>query len=1265
MPPLGLAHRARCPESTDCLFSACATGDSKPLGQMLRRLTLSRDLPALAGAFGGIMMQASHVPAWPSPHLQLRSHLNLRIVLAAILIAASTLFNIPASAQVESGVLAGTVTDETGAVIPNAGVTVMNLANNAKRTTQSSNTGAYTVVGLEPGTYQVSITSGQFKPYAAKIEVTVGSHVTLDAKLSINANVTEVQVVAEGGNTVNTQSQELSQVVDTQQLAQLPSLTRNPYDFVALSGNVSSGDNTTNSMNSGQNLTSRGVGFAINGQRQAGTEILLDGVENVSIFGLAVGEDVPVDSVQEYSVITNNFSAEYGRASGGVVNLTTKTGTNGYHGTAWEFNRLAAYTANTFANSAANAFAGSTVAPKGGYTRNQFGYFAGGPLLRDRLFFSQSTEWTRVRSNSSQTQEVFDPSFLAMLPANTQSYFASFGQGAVKPSGKVTTAGDLNSAGYTVGPINGVTPVAATTPVWDTVNFTAPFDAGGGLPQNAYALVGRLDYSMSDRTQMYFRGGRENIDEFTGSTFYSAYPQYDVGTSFLNQSYLYSLTHTFTPSVVLAGKASYTRFNENSTFDAKQTYVPNLMFLTPSDPVTGVFIAMPGLENSNAPGAGGLPVGGPQNTIQVEPDLSWVKGRHSMRFGGTWTYIQLNYAYGAYVQAVEQLGAGTQDSLDDLLNVSGNTGGSQLISFQARLDPQGKLPCHVNPGFWTSNSAADAIASPDCTVTPPLGTPSFARSYRYNDWDIYAQDSFKVTPKLTFNYGLRYEHYGVQHNNKTNLDSNFYFGSGSDIYQQVRNGGVFIANKSPVGQFWAPRWGTIAPRVGFALDLGGNGITSLRGGYGISYERNFGNVTYNASFNPPASQVLNSVCQPSTHDCSVLVTNSGLGPLGSPGPPALLPPAELRMPDPNINVASTQFWSLALQRQIVPRTIAEVSYSGAHGVHLYDLENVNLIGAGQVYLGDPLTFASSPGCASPCLNRPNNQYSNINMRGSMGSSAYNALNVRLQAMNVAKTGLDIIGNYTWSHALDDISSTFSDSLQGGSEFIGNLGYTNLLNPGLDWGSSDFDVRNRLSLSPIWATPWFKNQRNIEGQALGGWTLSGIYTIRSGIPFSVFDYNNDYNFYTVPRLTPATPITQYKVTSSPQNVGPNLYNALTVPVPSSFAPLNSTLGISDFGPYPVNMTRRNSFRGPGAYNFDLAVDKVFPLRGERMNLEFRAEGFDVFNHHNFYVNTTNLAYFGPTTTPMVVNELKGGLGSLATGGNHDERRFGQFGLKFNF
>ena len=211
--------------------------------------------------------------------------------------------------------------------------------------------------------------------------------------------------------------------------------------------------------------------------------------------------------------------------------------------------------------------------------------------------------------------------------------------------------------------------------------------------------------------------------------------------------------------------------------------------------------------------------------------------------------------------------------------------------------------------------------------------------------------------------------------------------------------------------------------------------------------------------------------------------------------------------------------------------------------------------------------------------------------------------------------------------------------------------------------------NRIVVSPIWETPWLKAEKGIAGRTAGGWTISGIFTARQGTPFSVFDYSNvELGGYTAPRLTPATPITQKKVASSPQAVGPNLFNGLTVPLPASFASLNPELGISDLGPFPANMSRRNTFTGPGAWNTDVAVSKRFAIT-ERFGLEFRAEGFDVFNHHNFYVNEENLLYSGslanPVTTPLSVSMLKGGLGSIALGGNHDERRFGQFALRVTF
>jgi hypothetical protein len=1188
-----------------------------------------------------------------------------------------------ALAQVESGQIAGTIMDQSGAVVTNAAVAVKNVDTNAVRNTVSSSTGSYQVPGLTPGHYLVTVTSANFKPYSAKVEVAVGAHVTLDAKLSVSSSVTQVQVVAEGGVEVNTQTQELSQVIDTQQLQQLPSLTRNPYDFVSLSGNVSSGDSTGNTAGGGgQNLTARGVGFALNGQRESGTEILLDGVENIAVFGEGIGENIPVDSVQEYSVITNNFSAEFGRASGGVVNVSTKAGTNKFHGSGWEFNRLSAYTANTYGNDAENwalAQQGLPQSPKGKYTRNQFGFQAGGPVFKDKLFIEETTEWLRVRSAAVENEEVFDPAFIALLPANTKAYFAKYGTGAAPSKGVAANWGQIVTSLYdgTAPLLNGTTTIPAATPVFDSVTFQAPFNAGGGVPENSYQIVGRVDYNPTDKTQMFFRMGRENVTQFVGSNSYSAYPQYDTGTAILNQSYLYSLSHTYSTNLFASLKTSFTRFNTANSFDTALTNTPNLMFVSPTDPYSGGLIQMPGLENSSEPGEGGLPFGGPQNTIQIDPDISWTKGKHSMRFGGVYTYIQMNVAYGAYAQAVEELGATAGDSMNDLINSTGNPNGSQLVAFDARVNAQGKLPCVANPSYWETNSLSDLNLTSGCEVQPPLQSASYARSYRYNDFAIYAQDSYRITPKLTLNYGLRWEHYGVQHNNKANLDSNFYFGSGQSIEERVRTGNVFIANQSPIHKFWKPSWGTLAPRVGFAYDVTGNGRTSVRGGFGISYERNFGNVTYNASFNPPASAVLSSVCQAEDATCNVAVTNNDLGPLGLAGPAAPLPPAEIRMPNPEIKTAQTQFWSLAVQHQFSPSTVAQVTYSGAHSIHLYDIENINLLGAGQVYLGDALIPNASGGpsagspdedcSSSPCFNRPNDQYSNINMRGSMGIGSYQSLMLGFQAQNIHNTGLDLVANYTWSHSLDDLSSTFGDSLQGGSGYIGSLGYTNLADPKLDWGSSDYDIRQRMTISPIWSLPFFKNGGSmIEKEAMGGWTISGIGTIRTGAPFSVFDYDNELNYYTVPRLTPSQPITNYKV-GKPEVIdpvnSPNQYNALTIPGPASFAPLNPVLGISDFGPYPAGMTHRNCFRGPGAWNMDVALDKKFPIT-KGINAEFRAEGFNVLNHHNYYVNSTTLAFFGPASN-IGVTEEKGGLGSLATGGNNDERRFGQFSLRIYF
>ena len=1155
--------------------------------------------------------------------------MRTRLILAlGLMLATLTSF-----AQVNYGVISGTVRDKAGAVVPDATVTAKNLDTSYERTVQTNAQGYYTIPALPLGQYEVTIASKDFTPHKDRAQVTVGGLATVDATLGVAAASTTVEVTAQSAAVeVNTQTQEQSQIVSEEQIAQLPSLTRNPYDFVALAGNVSGGDRSSQSGNpqtsgGGQNSTDRGVGFYLNGQRASGTEILLDGMENTNIFDTSVSLIVPQDAVQEFRVVTNNFDAQYGRASGGVVNVSTKSGTNQFHGSAWDYNRLSAYTANTYDNNANDI-------PRGTYTRNQFGFTFGGPAIKNKLFFFGSAEWLRVRSNASLLGYVPAPEFIAASPSNVQAYFSK--NGGALPFISTVTKADL-AGQYTAGGAFDNAISNPATPIFGLVNYFAPSDAGGDSPQNTYDLLVRADYTYSDRTQFTFRYGRESLALIPGSAFNSPYAQYNVGFTLVNDTYLGTATHNFTQNLLSNTRIGFSRDSRNNQYNTALHDTPTL-YLYNGASLFGQPITLPGFYD-NFTGTGGLPYGGPQNTVQIFEDLAWSKGTHTIRLGGQYDYIQMNKSYGAYAQAVEQLGTSFSTGLDALTN-------GLLTNFQAAVYPQGKLPCARD---FITNSL---VQTPECTVQLPVTQPSFSRSYRYNDWALYAQDSWRATARLTLNYGLRYEHYGVQHNGDPQLDSNLYWGPGSNIFEQLRTATIQLAPDSSIGGLWAPQWGTLAPRVGLAYDIFGDGTTSIRAGYGISYERNFGNVTFNMIQNPPNYATLQ------LHNVPVTVSN--FGPLGTGSGSVALPPVSPRQVSPNIRTAQTQFWGVGIQRQLWRNSILAIDYNGAHGVHLYDIKNINPLGGAQEYLGDPLVVNSA--CGGPCFARPNGQFTSVNNRGTDGYSHYNGVNVRFQTQSWGKTGLNIVANYTWSHSLDNLSSTFAES-SSSSGGVGNLGYMNPAFPQFDYGSSDFDVRNRFVFSAVWNDPWYTSGTGWKRQVLGGWTITPLFTARSGVPFTVSDSTNSLNAttgpYGIPRYTPTARYGTY--TNGGVPIGPNNFNILELPVANNFV---GDFGISDFGPYPANMTGRNQFTGPGAWNLDLSVSKAFQLT-ERFNLQFRAESFDLFNHHNMYVNgfVADAALF--PSAPVVIQGKKGGLGAAATNGNHDERRFLQFALKLSF
>src|SRR5581483_5486803 len=377
--------------------------------------------------------------------------------------------------QRETGTITGTVTDPSGAVVAGANVTAKSVATGAVRTVTSNNSGDYTISGLMPGQYDVTIEAPNFGKFTERASVTVGSTVEVSPKLKVAATGTSVEVSAAAEAVeVNTINQQLSEAVTAKEVAELPTLTRNPYDLAQTAGNVS---NTDPSL--------RGAGVSINGQRAASTDILLDGSENVDLFTAAVGQNVPLDSVQEFSIVTSDFTAEYGRAGGGIINVATKSGTNSFHGTAYEFNRVSALAANTYENTSARAFAQAqgtcdpnlpetdpnscrAIGKKGVFTRNQFGYSIGGPVIKNKLFFFQSTEWTRIRSSETLTRLVPSQALIAASDPATQGFFAGV-PSALRP-------------GATLGP--GIDALTMAQTFWSNCDPTDPSYAG---PQGCWS----------------------------------------------------------------------------------------------------------------------------------------------------------------------------------------------------------------------------------------------------------------------------------------------------------------------------------------------------------------------------------------------------------------------------------------------------------------------------------------------------------------------------------------------------------------------------------------------------------------------------------------------------------------------------------------------------------------------------------------------------------------------------------------------------------
>jgi hypothetical protein len=1120
-----------------------------------------------------------------------------------------------ALAQTQFGTIYGRVTDATGAVVPGAKVTLTNEETKVVRSATSSEDGTYTLPSVPAGQYSLTAEKDGFVKLAKKFTVNVADRLTEDFALKAGA-MTETVTVEANAEQINTTTGDVSRVVSSKEIETLPLLTRNPYALIGLAAGA-----TDTATGTGDN---RGQGFAVNGQRTGSLNYLLDGAENNESFVTGPAATIPNDAVQEFKVQTNNNSAEFGR-NAVVTNVITKSGTNGFHGSASEYYRGAATTANTVQNKVQGV-------DKPNYVRNDFTFSAGGPIIKDKTFFFGSLEGLRVRSNGNTFFWVPTQEFVNNASPNMAAYVTSVG---LPGHGNNCITADqfaaTNGSAPLVNPNTGLV-IPGATPLFCETSISGPTDAGGGSAQNTWNAVGKLDHRFTQNTQFSFRYAFTDQQFPTGAGSISPYTAFNTGASFRSANYAASLTHAFSNTLVNESHIAFSRTDPNNPLGQGDVNIPCIQFGNLTGTPDGNPIVFPGYLPA-ACSALALPSGGPQNTITAGTGFTLSKGKQTFKFGGYLSSLRDNHTFGAFANGNGQI-ADPQNLLNGLLDTN----------FSVAFDPRGKLPGELY----------------DPAVDGPLGPPQFTRHYRYNEFAFYGEDAVRLTNRLTVTLGLRWEYFGVLHSpdGERQLDANFFLDQvgtpsaqdpNKSVFEQIRDGRFTRTNN-----LYNQDWNNFSPRVGFAWDVFGDGGTSLRGGYGIYYDKNFGNALFNVIQNPPNYNVAAlSGITPTPVDVNQYVLLQNI--LGGG---AFLTGGSARMLDRNLQTAYSQQWNVSLEHDLFKKgVIVSATYVGTKGDKLYSLNNLNQ--RGSCILANPATFGLACDPAGGRTGRLNQTgVTSLNRRGNEGFSRYHGVtfDVKTRAIH----GLTLNSSYTYSQWKDNETSFFGDSA-----YDIDFGFRDPFNPALDYGDSTNDIRHKYVLSYNWEVPFGKSLKGAAKQILDGWSFSGVLQLQSGGAFSVFDQNSFDSQCSLSFTNLCLPILNGAVPNRTQtSVGNNTYVIydLTGVFTSQSAACGGDLACTAdlYLKHADRLSPRNLFRLPGFWNYDAALAKKFKI-GERYGLELRGEGLNLFNHSNLYVSAfSNDIASGNITGQFGVRPAT----NFATGLNADRRSL-QLGVKFTF
>jgi len=1151
------------------------------------------------------------------------------------------LFCVPLPAVAQTASISGTVTDATAAVVPQAKVTARNLATNASRDTVTDGSGTYRIPSLVPGIYDVLVERQGFKTVEyASVELTVGQVQDLSPKLVPSATPETITVHGEQVAPLDLDDAQVGNLVKSQQIENLPMILRDPYQLILLSPGVVQGNSILQ-------------GLSVNGSRERNNNFLLDGTDNndSDIPGLTLPQpgltSLNPDSVQEFRVITNNFLPEFGRNTGAVIDVVSKRGTNDFHTDVYWFGRFDALGARDYFNHETNT-AGQVV-PKDSYSRNTFGISAGGPLLHNKTFWFANYDGDRFSTTLTNT------SFVPSHDFKLGSFNYAGTGGNLVPIDVSTPTSPSNIFGLSQDPT-----IQKILSLYPDPNGPPVDGARGELfypsPSQTTSdnVSVRVDHNFSQKEILAVRYtfNRYIDPNFDHTDFLPGLG--GTGTSQRRQNATLQLTSVVDPRLVNNFRLGANRINFPLTCEGLN--VLDSLGLTDSygrgfdAPLPGVagFGCLLIVDRDGSKRFSG--------TYTIGDDVTWARGRHTFKFG-----VETRDAYSNSTNEFY-----SRPTLD--FNNFANFGGASA------LVPTGDPAIDGNPTLqdmiWWWFGQAGSVTQAQFFDKNFNRTPDDLRGFRQKDFAAFAQDTFKVLPNLTLNYGLRYQFNGVPYEVNNLLSTLFADPSGQAPFTFTVAG----RNEHGLPPLYSNDWHDFEPRVGIAWDPFKDGKTSIRAGYGIFHDRLFGQLLGLARGNPPFQQVLfepffgqEPFCNPlATVEFGFICIGAPVSALSAPLPSlptsATVSQGAGDLPfiiDPHLRMPYSQSWNFGIQRDLPGNVTMELNYVGSKGTRLLRLVDGNppqpaLVAQLEAFCASQGIQAQVNQCnqtlqfnnlwigletgspayvavGSDAVN--NNAFLHAEVFNNAASSTYHALQANLSKR--MSQGLTFQAAYTWAHAIDNSSDPLTPS-------TGNQGFPrNSLDLGAERGNADFDVRQRLVINYSWAIPLGHGHDHLaEGPTstiFGGWEVAGITTFSGGLPYDIFSALDTAHTGQQQRADYNPAGTPLPVNNPRTQTGPNL-GLFSDPAWGSAGNLG-----------------RNHFYGPGVNSWDMVLQKTLRL-SERANLQFRTESYNLFNRVQFsqpdnLISDTNS--FGQSSSQVRRPDLTTGARQI------------QFGVKLSF